>query len=225
MILRDGKPNRIKIKRTIIDLKSKQNLISKKIDEKIVYINPSFYYGKARGYEVEFYKDIQDYHKQGIRGLILDLRSGIAVKTAQYIAGGFLNKDTVIGYEKKRNGLVPLMPEQKKEAFSDFKLVVLTDEETTFGSELLAEALRGYLNAIIIGRSTSKDGTLREVYRIKTENYTDFFINYISGELLTHKNPIKDVGIEPDIIVEETLGTSEHDQILERAIDYLKKSF
>jgi len=85
--------------------------------------------------------------------------------------------------------------------------------------------LRGSLNAVIFGRSFAAEGSLRKVYNIKSKDFTDYYIIYTNGEFLTsNKQPVSNERLQPDIVVEKAIGAP-GDQIMESAVDYLKKPF
>ncbi|MDD5130296.1 MAG: S41 family peptidase [Candidatus Omnitrophica bacterium] len=151
----------------------------------------------------EFNTALTALSKQGMRALILDLRNnpGGLLDTAVKITGKFLEPDKLIAYTKGRQ------KNQDLEFFSDSKnsdlglpLVILINEGSASGSEIVAGALQDYKRAIVIGNKSFGKGSVQTVIplgdgsalRLTTAHYFT-----PSGKI------IQDKGVTPDIIVEE----------------------
>ena len=140
--------------------------------------------------------------KQGMHALIIDLRNnpGGLLDVAVKIAGRFIPADKMIAYTKGRK------KEQNFEFFSDGKnaildlpMVVLINEGSASGSEIVAGVLQDYKRAILIGNKSFGKGSVQTVIplgdgsalRLTTSHYFT-----PSGKIIHGK------GVIPDILVE-----------------------
>lgn len=139
--------------------------------------------------------------KQGMRALIIDLRNnpGGLLEVAVKVTGKFLEPNKLIAYTKGRK------PDKNMEFFSDAKntildlpLVILINEGSASGSEIVAGALQDYKRAVIIGQKSFGKGSVQTVIplgdgsalRLTTSHYFT-----PSGKIIQEK------GILPDILV------------------------
>jgi len=145
--------------------------------------------------------------KQNMSALIIDLRNnpGGLLDVAVKIAGRFIPADKMIAYTKGRK------QEQNFEFFSDSKnaildlpLVILINEGSASGSEIVAGVLQDYKRAIIIGKKSFGKGSVQTVIplgdgsalRLTTSHYFT-----PSGKIIHGK------GVTPDILVEAAEDT------------------
>ncbi|MDD5690649.1 MAG: S41 family peptidase [Candidatus Omnitrophica bacterium] len=145
--------------------------------------------------------------KQNMSALIIDLRNnpGGLLDVAVKIAGKFIPADKMIAYTKGRK------QEQNFEFFSDSKnaildlpLVILINEGSASGSEIVAGVLQDYKRAIIIGKKSFGKGSVQTVIplgdgsalRLTTSHYFT-----PSGKIIHGK------GVTPDILVEAAEDT------------------
>ncbi|MDD5505335.1 MAG: S41 family peptidase [Candidatus Omnitrophica bacterium] len=150
----------------------------------------------------EFNNALSNLSKQKMNSLILDLRNnpGGLLDVAVKIAGKFVPSDKMIAYTKGRR------QDQNLEFFSDSKnvilelpLVVLINEGSASGSEIVAGVLQDYKRAIIIGNKSFGKGSVQTVIplgdgsalRLTTSHYFT-----PSGKIIHGK------GVTPDILVE-----------------------
>jgi len=141
--------------------------------------------------------------KQKMCALIIDLRNnpGGLLDVAVKIAGKFIPPNKMIAYTKGRN------QEQNFEFFSDTKntildlpLVILINEGSASGSEIVAGVLQDYKRAIIIGNKSFGKGSVQTVIPLADGSALRLTTSYYftpSGKIIHGK------GVIPDIIVEE----------------------
>jgi carboxyl-terminal processing protease len=104
----------------------------------------------------------------GMRGLVLDLRwsPGGYLAQATRVAGLFL-KDTVVCKTRQRRPSGEWDEQEYNTGgiaeFLDFPMVVLVNEETSGGSELIAAALQDHGRAIVVGQRTRGKGSIQTV--------------------------------------------------------------
>ena len=147
---------------------------------------------------------LRDLSAKGMQALIIDLRnnSGGTVDTACLVANFFLDEgDTIISIEYNegswRNNTRILASVQTRKYH--IPVVVLVNGGTASASEILSAALQDNDSALIIGQQTFGKGVMQDVIP-----WNDGFIRYTSSHYLTPDGDnIHEVGISPDIIVEE----------------------
>ncbi len=172
----------------------------------------------------QFYEAMDDLEKQGMKSLIIDLRSngGGYVDISVEIADRLV-KDGVIVSVKDKHGLSYKYEDKGDENYLKIPCVVLVDGNTASASEILTGALKDYGLVTVIGTKTFGKGItqiitpLDDGSGVKITNSTYYTPN---GE------NIHGIGIEPDVEVEfdmEKYKEDKTDNQLEAAKDYLKK--
>ncbi len=159
----DGSVEEETITRDVVELEetyAKSTVISKE-DRKFGLINlPQFYFDmsnyKNRNAASDVKKEITRLKKEGMEGLVLDLRDngGGSLRTAVDIAGLFIKEGPVVQVasngEKKE-----VLEDRDDEVVWDGPLVILVNELSASASEILAAAMQDYKRAIIIGSKQS----------------------------------------------------------------------
>lgn len=155
----------------------------------------------------EFDRALEELEKEGLRGLILDLRynPGGLLSTAIEIADRFLNKGEVIVQTLSRNDRVEMeVKASGKKRFGDIPLLVLINEGSASGSEIVAGALRDNHRAILVGIKSFGKGSVQSVVPLRSPESEEgeTAIRLTTGHYYTaSKSPIHEHGIEPDIEV------------------------
>jgi carboxyl-terminal processing protease len=159
----DGTIEEEVITRDVVELEetyAKSSLIDKE-DKKYGLINlPAFYfdmkdYGE-RNAAMDVQKEIEELKKEGMEGLVLDLRDngGGSLRTAVDIAGLFIKEGPVVQVASGGKRKEVLEDEDESVAW-DGPLVILVNELSASASEILAAAMQDYKRAIIIGSKQS----------------------------------------------------------------------
>jgi carboxyl-terminal processing protease len=156
--------------------------------------------------------------------IILDLRNnpGGYLPVAQSIAGWFLERGQVVaiedfGEDEERKELVA---EGNAKLFT-YPVVVLINQGSASGSEILAGALRDNREVILLGETSFGKGSVQEL----TELRGGFSLKITIAKWLTPKGySIADTGLEPDIMVELTQDDYDQgkDPQLDRAIEIIR---
>lgn len=167
------------------------------------------------------YKDLND---QGMKALIIDLRSN---------GGGNLDTVLAISEELLPEGLITYTEDKngKRDEYRatganeiQIPVVVLTNEYTASASELLTGALRDYNKATIIGTNTFGKGIVQTIMPLNDGSGMKFTT---SSYFTPNGECIQGKGIAPDIELkfdsELYYGEEKRDNQIEYAIDYLKK--
>ncbi|MDD5038242.1 MAG: S41 family peptidase [Dehalococcoidales bacterium] len=152
--------------------------------------------------------------QQGATGIILDLRSNLGglLDTVVEVASHFL-KEGVIVYVVDNQGEYSLSV-KPQDIVTDLPLIVLTDNYSASGSEVLAGALQDYGRAPVAGTITYGKGSANSWYQL--EDGSGLYIT-IARWLTPNRRLIEGKGIIPDYII-----TLKGDDIIQWAIDYLK---
>ena len=159
-----------------------------------------------------------------VKGVILDLRNnpGGYLEVAQDIAGWFLERDKLVVIEDFGEGKEKIEYKAKGNArFSQYPMVILINQGSASGSEILAGALRDDRGILMIGEKSFGKGSVQELENLRGGSSLKITV----AKWLTPKGKlITDVGLEPDIKVEMTDKDYEEgrDPQLDKAIEVVK---
>jgi carboxyl-terminal processing protease len=211
------KPKEIKIVRDVIEVPSLKWEIK---EGDIVYLKIYQFFEKA---SLDFQMAAIEILRSPSRKIILDLRNnpGGYLEVAQDIAGWFLEPDQLVVIEDFGNGEKNEYKSEGGGQFLDYKIVVLINEGTASGSEILAGALRDNRGILLIGEKSFGKGSVQELENFKEGSSLKITV----AKWLTPKGQlITDVGLEPDIKVEMTDEDYEkgRDPQLDKAIEIIK---
>ena len=215
-ILRDNKTFSIDVERRKVEIKY---IESKVLDGNIGYIEML---GFEENCTAKFKEELEKLKKQNINSLIIDLREngGGLVTEAISMSELFVPMGDVIlkTYDKNNTETVTKSTNPSTEKM---KIVVLVNENSASATEIFAAAIQDNEAGTIIGTTTYGKGIMQEVEPLAIGGALKVTIE----EFRTPKgNKIHEVGITPDIEVEnEKLTTEEtQDKQLQTAINFLK---
>jgi len=168
----DGSIKDISIIRDVVELEetyAKSSTV-KKDDKLFGVINlPKFYIDfedyNNRNAASDVKLEIDRLKKEGIEGLVLDLRDngGGSLKTVVDIAGLFIKEGPVVQV-RSTDEPKEVLKDKDKSISWDGPLVILVNELSASASEILAAAMQDYKRAIIIGsKQTYGKGTVQNV--------------------------------------------------------------
>jgi len=153
--------------------------------------------------------------------IILDLRNnpGGYLEVAQDIAGWFLKRGDIVVIEEGKERKV--YKSQGSASLSEYPIVILINQGSASGSEILAGALRDNRGILIVGETSFGKGSVQELESLKGGSTLKITVaKWLTpkGELITDK------GLEPDIKVEMTEEDYEEnrDPQLQKAIEIIK---
>ena len=160
-IFRDGTLKKVKVTRGLIPVSAVD--ASYMIDKTTGYIKLNKF--TENSYE-EFMAALEDLKKQGMKGLIFDLRSngGGYMNEAIDMVDEFLDGDKLVVYTEGINSKKREYHCKRPGLFENGKLAVLVDELSASASEVLAGALQDWDKAAIVGRRTFGKGLVQEQY-------------------------------------------------------------
>lgn len=163
----------------------------------------------------EAYKEFSK--NKNVKGLIIDLRDnpGGLLNVATDVADRLLPTGKIV-YTVDKNGKEE--PIYSDSSSCDLPIIVVVNENSASASEILAAAIKDY-GGTIVGTTTYGKGLVQEFKSLRDGTYVKVTISeYFSPE----GNRINEIGVIPNIEVEENLET-EADEQLERAIEEMKK--
>ena len=207
----------IKIIRAVIEIPS----LKWELKEDIAYLKIYQFSEKA---SFDFRKAAIEILDSPAEKIILDLRNnpGGYLVIAQDIAGWFLERGKIVVIENlgevkgqkiyRAEGNALLLP---------YPMVILINQGSASGSEILAGALRDNRGLKIIGEKSFGKGSVQELEKLKGGSSLKITI----AKWLTPKGQlITDLGLEPDLKVEMTEEDyeEERDPQLDKAIEIIK---
>ncbi|MBI4303460.1 MAG: S41 family peptidase [Chloroflexi bacterium] len=158
---------------------------------------------------------LQNLVREGATGIILDLRSnpGGYLDEVIDIASHFLKEGVVVSVVDNR-GRTTSSSVRSTSVTSDLPMVVLTDNFSASGSEVLAGALQDYGRAVVAGAQTFGKGSVNSLRELS--DGSGLYIT--TSRWLTPKGRlIEGKGITPDYQLE-----LRGEELLKWAVDYLK---
>jgi carboxyl-terminal processing protease len=155
------------------------------------------------------------------QGIILDLRNnpGGFLGTAIEVAGEWVNGKTVV-MEQLRDGTRIEHTAERKARFADIPTVVLINQGSASGAEIVAGALHDYGVATLVGETTFGKGSVQDLRQFRDGSSVKLTV----AEWLTPNGfNINQAGIAPDIEVALSLEdfTAGLDPQLDRALEIL----
>lgn len=142
-------------------------------------------------------KNLKLFDDPKIKKLIIDLRSapGGVFHQAVKVSSLFLGEGKVIVTTKSRGEDIKLHKGHGAAWRPDVKLVVLVNEETSSGAEILAQALRVHRKAILVGAKTAGKNTVENIEKLPN----GYSMKYSYLTLLDASGKIFDGGgLKPD---------------------------
>ena len=188
----------IKIVREIIEIKS---VVSELIDNKIGYIRlRSFNENSSKQLNLE----ISKLKKKGsnVVGYILDLRNnpGGLLSQAVKISDFFLEEGEIVSTKGRKSRENRKFFANKGDRINGKPLIVLINNGSASASEIVAGALKDQKRAILLGETTYGKGSVQSIIPLKNRGAIRLTI---SKYYLPSGKSISEVGVAPDIIIEE----------------------
>lgn len=217
-IFREGEPEYLRF--TVKRRKVESPTVESEMKGEIGYI-------QITGFEEvtvhQFSEAYEGLKKQGMKGLIIDLRSN---------PGGLLTSVLDIGRMILPKGLIVYMEDKygKRDEYScdgkneiDIPLVVLVNGNSASASEILAGAVQDYGIGTIVGKTTYGKGVVQNIFALNDGSAVKLTI---SNYFTPNGNNIHGVGIVPDVEVELDLDKYYDEKIdtqIEKALEILKE--
>ena len=187
-------------------------------DDKVGYIQLTAF--ESVTYE-QFKNALEDLTKQGMTGLVVDLRNntGGNLDTVCEILDLILPKGTIVSIKDKNGNGQTFSSDDKNKL--EVPLVVLTNGYSASASEIFAGAVQDYEIGKLVGTKTYGKGIVQNIYNLGDGTS----LKITSSEYFTpNGRNIHEKGIEPDVVIEYEYDEAnpDKDNQLEKAIEVLK---
>lgn len=213
---------KFKIKRAIIEVKS--------VEAKIIGTSKKIGYLRLKSFnqnsDEQLFKIIKDFEKnKKLNGYILDLRNnpGGLLTQAISITDFFLNDGEIVSTKGRRASETRRFFSKKGDGIKGKPLIVVINNGSASASEIVSGALKDHKRAIILGESSYGKGSVQSIIPLKNGGGIRLTI---SKYYLPSGKSISEVGVIPDIFVEEVGDNfkinSKTDNQLDYAINLLK---
>lgn len=171
----DGAIKEVPLVRDVVELE--ETFVRSAVVEKdgrkygVIYV-PKFYVNfeneDGRESSDDLAKEIAQLKKEGIEGIVLDLRNntGGALTGAVKMGGLFIDQGPIVQV-KTREGQIRVLPDNDPSVAWDGPLVVLVNEISASASEIFAGAMKDYNRAIIVGsKQTYGKGSVQNIVEL-----------------------------------------------------------
>ncbi len=211
-----------KIKRAVIEVRS---VVAKIIGEKneIGYLRLKSFNENS---DEQLFEKINNFEKKKkLTGYILDLRNnpGGLLTQAISITDFFLNDGEIVSTKGRKISETRRFFSRKGDGINGKPLIVITNNGSASASEIVSGALKDHKRAIILGEQSYGKGSVQSIIPLKNGGGLRLTI---SKYYLPSGKSISEVGVSPDIFVEE-IGkdfkiNTDTDNQLKYAVDLLK---
>ncbi len=211
------------IKRKIIEVKSVESKILGK-KKNIGYVQLKSFNEKSDQQFIKIIKNFEKNLKPPI-GYIFDLRNnpGGLLTQAINITDLFLEDGEIVSTKGRKISETRKFFARKGDAINGKPIIVITNNGSASASEIFAGALKDHKRAIILGESTYGKGSVQSIIPLKNGGGMRLTI---SKYYLPSGKSISEVGVTPDILVEEKGDAfkinTETDNQLNYALNLLK---
>lgn len=151
--------------------------------------------------------DIRDFlhhaaHQQPIKGVVLDLRNnpGGLLEQSIDVADLFLDHGVIVSCSGEAAGQDMLFVAHRQRTPYTFPLVLLVNEGSASGTEIVAAALRDNDRALLVGTRTFGKGTIQTIFPVSN----GAALRLTTAEFFTPNGKrIEEIGLWPDLILEQ----------------------
>ena len=200
---------RIGVKKSIIFVITREiikieSVKSKYIDEGIGYLRLTSF-NENSGKQIK--KKIKEFNnKKDLKGYILDLRNnpGGLLSQAIKIADFFLEDGEIVSTKGRKKSENKKFFAKKGDLTNGMTLIVLINYGSASASEIVAGALKDHKRAILVGENSYGKGSVQSVIPLKNKGAIRLTI---SKYYLPSGKSISEVGVTPDIEIEESSNT------------------
>ena len=193
------KPLEFKIVRKIIEVQS--------VSSEIIGVKQNIGYIRLKSFnensDKQFLKSIKNFEKnKKIKGYVLDLRNnpGGLLTQAINITDFFLDDGEIVSTKGRNVSETRKFFARKGDEVKGKPIVVLINNGSASAAEIFAGALKDHKRAIILGESSYGKGSVQSIIPLKNGGGIRLTI---SKYYLPSGKSISEVGVTPDILVEE----------------------
>ena len=207
------------IVREIIEIKS---VVSKLIDDEIGYLRLSSFNENSSD---QLKKEISELEKNNkLVGYIFDLRNnpGGLLSQAIKISDFFLNDGEIVSTKGRKKRENRKFFAKKGDRIKGKPLIVLINRGSASASEIVAGALQEQKRAVLLGENTYGKGSVQSIIPLKNKGAIRLTI---SKYYLPSGKSISEVGVSPDIKVEEQDEEFSINTVTDNQLNYAIKLF
>ena len=193
------KPLEFKIERKIIEIQS--------VSSKIIGEEKNLGYIRLKSFnensDKQFLKSLKDFEKKSkIKGYVFDLRNnpGGLLTQAINITDFFLEDGEIVSTKGRNISETRKFFARKGDEINGKPIIVLINYGSASASEIFAGALKDHKRAIILGENSYGKGSVQSIIPLKNGGGMRLTI---SKYYLPSGKSISEVGVTPDILVEE----------------------
>ncbi len=193
------KPLEFKITRKIIEVRSVTSKVLSK-EENIAYIRLKSFNNNS---DNQFLKSIKKFEKNSkIKSYVIDLRNnpGGLLTQAINITDFFLDDGEIVSTKGRKASETRKFFARKGDEIRGKPVIILINNGSASASEILAGALKDHKRAIILGENSYGKGSVQSIIPLRNGGGMRLTI---SKYYLPSGKSISEVGVTPDILVEE----------------------
>ena len=209
------------ITRKIIEIKSVNSEILGK-SKNLGYIRLKSF---NKNSDKQFLNIVKKFEKDSkIEGYILDLRNnpGGLLTQAINITDFFLNDGEIVSTKGRKVSETRRFFAKKGDAIKGKPIIVLINNGSASASEIFAGALKDHKRAIILGENSYGKGSVQSIIPLRNGGGIRLTI---SKYYLPSGDSISEVGVTPDIVVEETEDNFKINSQSDNQLNYALKLF
>ena len=193
------KPLEFNVTRKIIEIKS--------VSSKIIGIDKNLGYIRLKSFnensDKQFLKSVKDFEKKSkIKGYVFDLRNnpGGLLTQAINITDFFLEDGEIVSTKGKKISETRKFFARKGDEINGKPIIILINYGSASAAEIFAGALKDHKRAIVLGENSYGKGSVQSIIPLKNGGGMRLTI---SKYYLPSGKSISEVGVTPDIFVEE----------------------
>lgn len=197
-ILREEEEIDLTVSLSKVEIPSVSGRVIEQDGKKIGYISISLF---ADNSYKQFKNKLESLEKDGIEGLIIDVRdnSGGYLTSATDICNLFLEKGKVIYKLTDSDKDTPKAKKDNTKEKREYDIVVLVNGASASASEIVASAIKESYGGTIVGITSYGKGTVQQTKKLLDGS----MIKYTSQKWFTPLgNSVDGIGIVPDVVVE-----------------------
>jgi len=206
-----------KIKREIIEIKS---VVAKLIENKVGYLRLRAFNENSSD---QLNKEISKIEKnKKLIGYVLDLRNnpGGLLSQAIKISDFFLDDGEIVSTKGRKNRVDKKFFAKKGDKIDGKPLIVLINNGSASASEIVAGALQDQKRAVLLGETTFGKGSVQSIIPLKNRGAIRLTV---SKYYLPSGKSISEIGVVPDIQIEEEGEEFSIDTITDNQLNYAIK--
>tara|TARA_B100000963_G_scaffold190000_1_gene165323 strand:- start:1348 stop:2484 length:1137 start_codon:yes stop_codon:yes gene_type:complete len=215
------KPIEFKIIRKIIEVQSVNSKIISK-EKNIGYVRLKSFNENS---DNQFLKSIKKFEKNNkIKGYVIDLRNnpGGLLTQAINITDFFLDDGEIVSTKGRKVSESRKFFARRGDEIKGKPMVVMINNGSASAAEILAGALKDHKRAIILGENSYGKGSVQSIIPLRNGGGMRLTI---SKYYLPSGKSISEVGVTPDIVVEETNDDFEMNSENDNQLNYAIKLF